>query len=224
MTRISEPTLILPVLYLLSARGDTSTSELIELLRNLLHPSGEDLEKLSGRADDKFSQKVCNLKSHDTLVGKGLAQEIADGDSAIFSITQKGRELYESRKHNLSTLFTFPLEDTEQILSDILEDDSINVLPEDELFSEGGLTKRTQKIRARSAKLREAAIKHYSVNDVIIVLRVLLSSIKLMVRLSVKAILKCTILSLSAITKEKLSLISMMQLAIWPHYVPTVTE
>ena len=30
-------------------------------------PSGEDLERLSNRSDDKFSQKVRNLKSHKTL-------------------------------------------------------------------------------------------------------------------------------------------------------------
>jgi hypothetical protein len=55
MTRISESELILPVLYLLSVNGDMSTSELITSLRNLLHPSGEDLEILKGRRDDKFS-------------------------------------------------------------------------------------------------------------------------------------------------------------------------
>ncbi len=168
MTRISEPELILPVLYLLSARGDLSTSQLITLLRGLLQPSGEDLIILKGRRDDKFSQKVRNLKAHHTLTSKGLAQEVAGRNSTIFSITTKGHDLYESRKHNLNTLFTFPFEKTKKILSDILDDDDLNVLPESDLFfTEGDITKRTLEIRVRSTKLRNAAIEHYSNSGVI---------------------------------------------------------
>ena len=66
MTTISEPELILPVLHILASRGQQTTSELIHLLRNLLHPTGEDLVILQGRNDDKFSQKVRNLKAHNT--------------------------------------------------------------------------------------------------------------------------------------------------------------
>jgi len=32
-----------------------------------MKPSGEDLEILHDRNDDKFSQKVRNIKSHDTI-------------------------------------------------------------------------------------------------------------------------------------------------------------
>lgn len=173
MTRISESELILPVLYLLSVNGDMSTSELITSLRNLLHPSGEDLEILKGRRDDKFSQKVRNLKAHDTLTRKGLVTETGHKDnSVIFSITEKGYKLFDGKKHTLNTLFTFPLEKTKKILSDILENDHIDVLPENELFfTEGGYsTKKIQKIRTRSAKLRNAAIDHYSNNGVIVCL------------------------------------------------------
>ncbi len=170
MTRISESELILPVLYLLSVNGDMSTSELITSLRNLLQPSGEDLEILRGRSDDKFSQKVRNLKSHDILTKKGLVKEIGQkGNSVIFSITTDGRDLYDSKKYTLNTLFTFPFEKTKKILSDILEDDSIDVLPENELFFTEGSSflKTTQTIRKRSAKLRSTAIEHYSSNGVI---------------------------------------------------------
>ena len=43
------------------------TSELIDEARRIMKPDGEDLEILEGRNDDKFSQKVRNLKSHDTI-------------------------------------------------------------------------------------------------------------------------------------------------------------
>ena len=95
MTRISEPDLILPALCILSSRNMATTSGLIVLLRDKLHPSGEDLEILAGRNDDKFSQKVRNLKSHKTLTKEGYAKEVkgrGDGQSVTaFAITDKGR-------------------------------------------------------------------------------------------------------------------------------------
>ena len=50
-----------------------TTSELIKDLRKRMQPSGDDLEILAGRNDDKFSQKVRNLKSHKTLENKKFA-------------------------------------------------------------------------------------------------------------------------------------------------------
>lgn len=43
------------------------TSGLIEEARRRMHPTGEDLEILDNRSDDKFSQKVRNIKSHDKI-------------------------------------------------------------------------------------------------------------------------------------------------------------
>lgn len=43
------------------------TSELITEARTRMRPSGEDLEILHDRNDDKFSQKVRNIKSHDSI-------------------------------------------------------------------------------------------------------------------------------------------------------------
>lgn len=43
------------------------TSDLISCIREEMNPSGEDLKLLPKRTDDKFSQKVRNLKSHNTL-------------------------------------------------------------------------------------------------------------------------------------------------------------
>ena len=45
------------------------TSSLIDEVRSKMKPSGEDLEILDNRNDDKFSQKVRNIKSHKSLEG-----------------------------------------------------------------------------------------------------------------------------------------------------------
>ena len=43
------------------------TSEMIDEARCIMKPSGEDIEILDNRNDDKFSQKVRNIKSHDSI-------------------------------------------------------------------------------------------------------------------------------------------------------------
>lgn len=63
-----------------------STSNLIIHLRELMKPDGDDLEILNNRNDDKFSQKVRNLKSHKTLENKGYVKFYSDK----FFITEKG--------------------------------------------------------------------------------------------------------------------------------------
>ena len=73
--RLSELELVLPSLYLMRLNGDSiTTSELIQKLRLIMKPSGEDLAILSGRTDDKFSQKVRNLKAHNTFERLGYAK------------------------------------------------------------------------------------------------------------------------------------------------------
>lgn len=85
---ISEAELILPALYLLNSteNGSLTTSELSQALRELLKPSGVDLEILKGRNDDKFSQKVRNLVSHNTLQRLGYVTF----QNRTFSITEAG--------------------------------------------------------------------------------------------------------------------------------------
>ena len=81
--RITESELVLPSLYLMYIKGTpVKTSELIKLLEQLLHPEGKDMEILNKRKDTYFSQKVRNLKSHDTLVRKGYA-EYKEGEYLI---------------------------------------------------------------------------------------------------------------------------------------------
>ena len=50
------------------------TKDLLLELRELMKPDGQDVEMLNGRNDDKFSQKVRNLKSHNTLESKGFVK------------------------------------------------------------------------------------------------------------------------------------------------------
>lgn len=87
--RISERNLILPAAILLAASstGQMQTSDLIDSLERILQPAGEDAKILKGRGDSKFSQIVRNLKSHDTLVKKGIATRVNGG----FEITPYGK-------------------------------------------------------------------------------------------------------------------------------------
>lgn len=68
----SEKDLIIPALKIINESSKDNgvgitISELIEKLREDLKPTGEDLTILQYRNDDKFSQKVRNLISHQTL-------------------------------------------------------------------------------------------------------------------------------------------------------------
>lgn len=88
MSAYSESELVLPSLYLMgqSSIGSITTTDLIAGLRDLLKPSGEDLTILSGRNDDKFSQKVRNLVSHRKLERYGYATI----NSGVHAITKEG--------------------------------------------------------------------------------------------------------------------------------------
>ena len=96
--RIAETDLVPHVLRLLDAPEHRTTGlgvgELDRLLRDILHPTGQDLAWLEGRYDDRFSQKVRNLHCHRTLEKPGLA-EFASGESGEdggrFHITEAGR-------------------------------------------------------------------------------------------------------------------------------------
>lgn len=98
MSRYTEADLILPAIYLMSTRDDKTitTTQLKDELRDLLKPEGEDREILKGRRDDKFSQKVRNLVSHNTLVRFGFATY----ENKKFKLTQEGED-YLNEESNL---------------------------------------------------------------------------------------------------------------------------
>lgn len=166
MTRISENELILPTLHLLFLKDSLSTTQLINCLRKLLMPSGEDLVLLKGRKDDKFSQKVRNLYSHKTLIGPGLVKYNGIKRNVRCSLTDKGRELYFINQPNLFEIFSFPLEKTREILHAMYTYQNVEVVPERSFIFEGWEEGRgvIQKKMIRSKKLRNAAIEHYTKN------------------------------------------------------------
>jgi hypothetical protein len=70
----TESDLVVPALEAL--RENTwglRTEDLIRILTERLEPADRDREILSGRSDAYFSQKVRNLKTHNTLERRGLA-------------------------------------------------------------------------------------------------------------------------------------------------------
>jgi hypothetical protein len=102
MARISEKELILPSLFLMDLYdGKIQTSDLIQKLRDIMQPTGEDCVILSGRNDDKFSQKVRNLKSHETFERYGYAQYEKTNTDAFFQITDNGKEFLEIIRSNI---------------------------------------------------------------------------------------------------------------------------
>ena len=67
MSCYSEDQIAPVVLKIISNNPGIRTSGLIEEARKIMKPSGEDLKILKDRGDDKFSQKVRNIKSHNTI-------------------------------------------------------------------------------------------------------------------------------------------------------------
>ena len=67
MSNYSEAEIVPVVLEIIKNNPGIRTSNLIAEARKIMNPSGEDLEILNNRGDDKFSQKVRNIKSHDSI-------------------------------------------------------------------------------------------------------------------------------------------------------------
>jgi hypothetical protein len=89
MTNYSEKQLVEPSLRIIANhKNGITTQQLIENLRLILKPNGEDTLILSNRADDKFSQKVRNLKSHKSLEKNNWVQ--FKGEK--YFITDKGNK------------------------------------------------------------------------------------------------------------------------------------
>lgn len=70
MSNYSENQIIPIVLQVISNNPGIRTSELINETRKLMKPNGEYLDILNNRDDDKFSQKVRNIKSHNSIINQ----------------------------------------------------------------------------------------------------------------------------------------------------------
>ena len=155
MPTFSELDLIIPALEVIAAHPDgIDTSELVSLLRRQLKPTGDDLEILAGRNDDKFSQKVRNLKSHDTLEKRGLAIFV-DGR---FHITQAGEVLVSEGTEVFRSLRDQGFDEAQRQRA--LDKNYKNILIE-----EGELTVSNRAVARRSALLRREAIKYFADKD-----------------------------------------------------------
>jgi hypothetical protein len=100
MPTFSESDLVIPALGVIAAHPHgIGTSRLSSLLRRELKPTGDDLLILVMRSDDKFSQKVRNLKSHNTFERRGLAKFV-NGRYYITAAGQilasEGAEIFQS--------------------------------------------------------------------------------------------------------------------------------
>lgn len=145
----SETQLITPALILLSEnKKGLSTSQLIRRLQALLKPRGHDAEIISGRRDTYFTQKVRNLKSHDTLTSRGLATY----KNRLWKITETG-SIHLQENEYLHKLLHAQGFSPKKIEKETDGDYSKIVI------EEGALEFRTSKQRKRSQKLKQVAIE-----------------------------------------------------------------
>lgn len=82
MSCYSEDEIAPVVLDIIAKNPGIRTSGIIAEARRIMRPNGEDLEILDNRNDDKFSQKVRNIKSHNTIAN--LVYTVGDRDRQWF--------------------------------------------------------------------------------------------------------------------------------------------
>nr|WP_294794394.1 HNH endonuclease [uncultured Mucilaginibacter sp.] len=167
--RIYEIDLRLPSLYLISVNdGKINTTALSQLLRDILKPSGDDLEILANRSDDYFSQIVRNLTaSQRPFVKNGFIGRASKAGSPLF-ITDKGRQYLNDHKYELSYLLTndFEYTDIKNSLKKIeTEKRKIQTFDENIIISEGMKKVSEVAVYTRSKKLRDFAIDYFTVNN-----------------------------------------------------------
>lgn len=163
---ISERQLILPSLYLMSISksNSISTTDLITGLQTILNPSPEDLASNPSRGDSKFSQKVRNLKSHDTFEKYG---ELADYNDGVFTINKNGYKLLNENFDFLKSIIAndFSWEDIKTVLEafskSIKNKRPLTYIDEDTIIREGYKKQISASVFERSKKLRDAAFEFY---------------------------------------------------------------
>lgn len=176
MPRISEEQLILPSLYLMdiNVNKTISMSDLIIKLVNIFKPIGIDATLISGRNDTHFTQKVRNLKSHDTLENLGYAiyNERQQGErSGSFTLTQSGKIFLDENMNVVNYLLNndFNAEDLKEAFDTVYENrdraSCIETFDENTTINEGTQSIIQTNVYKRSKKLREEAIRYYTINN-----------------------------------------------------------
>lgn len=166
MTRITEPDLILPALYVIHKQPGITTGELIKELREIFNPIGEDAEILRGRNDDKFSQIVRNLVSHHTLdqrLGFTVLRESGSSNATHVLSNEGAVYLYENI-YPLENLLSnnFGYQETLDGVTKITTEKLVDVYDENMFITEGRRKPVTSRVYERSTKLRNAAIDFYT--------------------------------------------------------------
>jgi len=102
MARITEKELILPSLFVMNNKdsGEVTTSLLIKDLEDLIDIDEADKGIIRGRRDSYFTQKVRNLKSHNTLVNNNFATY----NNGKFKITENGKNYLEDNQEQLKMI------------------------------------------------------------------------------------------------------------------------
>jgi len=168
---IPESDLILPALKIISQNDGVTTGSLIRELTELFHPSGEDAVILTGRSDTKFSQKVRNLKSHDSLERHGFAtyepgNSTSSGGS--WHITNIGQSFLDGNQDNIEALINcrLPYAETLNLLAEkATQGREMHIFDENLVINEGLQQNVTTSAYERSNALRRAAIEHYKQQD-----------------------------------------------------------
>jgi predicted HNH restriction endonuclease len=174
MSRITEKELILPSLYLMEINKniEITTPFLIKELGEILQPNIDDMASNPSRKDSRFSQKVRNLNSHDTLKEPNYAIYTKTGhNKGYYTITTKGQKYLNDNldflKYILNNNFTF--NDKKEALKKIYQQKSkIEIFDEDIIIKEGKSILKTSKVYNRSSKLRNIAIEHFTKDNKII--------------------------------------------------------
>lgn len=166
---LRERDLLLPALLVIGELGMASTSQLQTHLRALLEPTGDDLLPLQNRPDDRFSQKVRNLKSHEPLVKRGWVEYEARGNNGCWWLTATGRDVLEANREFLDAvlLARHGYREQQEALAAAAQDAEqgparVLAFDEDETVLEGRVTAAAASRRTRSRRLREVALQHFA--------------------------------------------------------------
>jgi predicted HNH restriction endonuclease len=148
----SETDLVVPATSIIAAHsGGIGTTELSRELRSQLRPSGDDLTILANRSDDKFSQKVRNLKSHETLEKRGLATF----SFGSYYITSAGKIFAAENSEIHQALIAQGFSETQRHAA--LDRNYSGIVIE-----EGDRTIVSRSVVRRSSLLKKLAMKHFA--------------------------------------------------------------
>jgi len=147
----TESELILPALRFLGTQKEpVGTSVLIKYLQLYLRPKGHDAQVIHGRKDTYFSQKVRNLKSHDSLTRLNLATYRGQK----WRITEKGQRFLDGNETAIRRMTVQGFKPRRLSRADEYDYSRM-------VIEEGTVTLHELKARKRSGKLKAIAISAF---------------------------------------------------------------